>query len=68
MSDRRHDAVRTEPDPGLCGTCAHARIITSSRRARFHMCCLAETDSRFRRYPVLPVRSCAGYQRRTELP
>jgi hypothetical protein len=49
-------------DPiGLCATCRHARIVQSSRGSTFYRCLLAETDSRFAKYPRLPVLRCAGY-------
>ena len=52
-----------EPDRiGLCASCRHADVIASSKGATFYRCMLSATDPRFRRYPVLPVRSCIGYQ------
>jgi hypothetical protein len=48
--------------PGLCASCTHAQVITSSRQAVFHLCRLSFTDPRFRKYPPLPVVSCAGYE------
>jgi hypothetical protein len=47
---------------GLCATCTHARVVASSRASTFYLCRLSEVDPRFRRYPVLPVRSCTGYE------
>jgi hypothetical protein len=53
----------TQPDrAGLCASCRSAEIITSSRGADFYLCALSKTDPAFRRYPVLPVRQCSGYQ------
>lgn len=46
---------------GLCATCAHARVIENDRGSRFYLCELAKTDSRFPRYPRLPVIACAGW-------
>ncbi len=46
---------------GLCGTCAHARVVPSSRGAEFYLCRLSLTDPRFPRYPSLPVVTCPGY-------
>jgi hypothetical protein len=48
---------------GLCATCAHARRVTSARRAVFWLCERAATDPRFNRYPRLPVLGCPGYER-----
>jgi hypothetical protein len=54
---------------GLCGTCKHARVITSARGSTFYLCRLAETDARFRKYPALPVLRCDGYaQKQDSLP
>ena len=47
---------------GLCFTCRNARRVETPR-SRFWMCRLAATDSRFDKYPRLPVVACAGYQR-----
>lgn len=50
------------PPPGLCGNCRNARVIHSRRGSRFYMCLLSRTDPRFRKYPVLPVLQCSGFQ------
>lgn len=46
---------------GLCATCLHAQVITSSKGSTFYLCRLSEIDPRFRKYPVLPVVQCSGY-------
>jgi len=51
--------------PGLCQDCIHARRIESDRGSIFFLCQLALTDSRFKKYPRLPVLSCLGYERKT---
>jgi hypothetical protein len=48
---------------GLCATCAHTKVITSSRGSTFYLCRMSETDPSFPRYPRLPVVSCEGYRR-----
>ena len=53
-----------QPYVGLCATCAHAEVITSSRDSTFYLCRLSFTDPRFRKYPPLPVLACPGYQAR----
>jgi hypothetical protein len=57
-SDRSDERARA----GLCATCVHADVITSSKQSVFYRCRLSETDARFRRYPVLPVTTCGGYE------
>jgi hypothetical protein len=49
---------------GLCASCRFVEVITSSRGSIFYLCTLSETNPAFRRYPILPVRECSGYQRR----
>jgi len=46
---------------GLCADCAHSAKITSDRGSVFYRCELSLTDSRFVKYPRLPVLSCPGY-------
>ncbi|MGA2697388.1 MAG: hypothetical protein ABSE92_15100 [Terriglobales bacterium] len=46
---------------GLCADCIHSSKITSDRGSVFYLCQLALTDSRFAKYPRLPVLSCPGY-------
>ena len=47
---------------GLCATCKHVRVIRSDRGSVFYQCTLSATDSRFPKYPRLPVLSCSGYE------
>ena len=47
-------------DVGLCGRCRHARVVETPRSV-FWMCALAASDSRFAKYPRLPVLCCAGF-------
>ena len=49
-------------DPGLCGQCAHARIVDTTR-SRFFLCERSFSDTRFPKYPVLPVRVCQGFEK-----
>jgi hypothetical protein len=51
-----------QPHAGLCASCAHARVVTSSRDSVFYLCQLSWRDPRFPRYPVLPVIRCRGYE------
>lgn len=54
--------MRIPPFIGLCAVCRHAQIIKSSRGSVFIKCGLAKTDSRFSKYPVLPMLHCSGFQ------
>ena len=49
---------------GLCAKCVHARSITSERGSIFLQCRLSFTDSRFPKYPRLPVLACNGYEKK----
>jgi len=64
--DRSVSPPSDDPRLGLCATCVHSQIVTSSKGSTFSRCRLADTDPRFVRYPVLPVRSCSGYTPRDE--
>jgi hypothetical protein len=59
---RGTDEVRV----GLCLTCRHARVVESGRGSIFYLCRRSETDSRFVKYPPLPVRTCVGYEPKLE--
>jgi hypothetical protein len=50
---------------GLCTSCAHVEVVSSSKGSTFYLCHLSETDPSFRKYPVLPVVTCAGHQLKT---
>jgi hypothetical protein len=50
---------------GLCDSCRHQRIVTNTRGSRFSMCQRSKTEpERYPKYPRLPVRECAGYERK----
>jgi hypothetical protein len=52
----------SDPLAGLCGACRHARTVETARGSRFLLCELSRTDSRFPRYPNLPVLACDGFE------
>jgi hypothetical protein len=47
---------------GLCQSCRWMRRVAPRRGGTFFRCTRAETDSRFVRYPALPVLECVGYE------
>jgi hypothetical protein len=47
---------------GLCADCRFARVIRSDRGTVFYQCGKSFEDSRFSKYPRLPVRACPGYE------
>lgn len=49
---------------GLCSLCAHQRVVVSGRGSTFSLCLRAREDSRFAKYPRVPVLTCAGYEPR----
>ncbi|HUF46438.1 MAG TPA: hypothetical protein VMM93_01420 [Vicinamibacterales bacterium] len=53
---------------GLCATCRYARVIVSDRGSLFSFCERSRIDPAFARYPVLPVRVCAGYDATPDAP
>ncbi len=54
--------MKLSPIIGLCANCRHVNVIKSAKGSFFVMCGLAKTDSRFEKYPLLPVFQCAGYR------
>jgi hypothetical protein len=50
---------------GLCDICAHAECVTSSRQSTFSLCRLSLGNSRYAKYPALPVLNCEGYEPRS---
>ncbi|HET9328843.1 MAG TPA: hypothetical protein VFQ05_18920 [Candidatus Eisenbacteria bacterium] len=46
---------------GLCARCRHSRTV-KTRTSLFWMCERSKTDSRFPKYPRLPVLSCMGFE------
>jgi hypothetical protein len=61
MNDRNPDGQVRSPDPGLCGNCEHVQPVTTARGSTFYLCRLSFVDSRFARYPALPVLTCSGF-------
>ena len=54
--------MKISPVVGFCATCKHVHIVKSAKGSFFLMCHLAKTDSRFEKYPALPVLQCSGYE------
>jgi len=55
------------PDPvGLCRHCRHVQRVPSRRGQVFYLCLRSKTDSRFPKYPPLPVRQCPGFEPETD--
>ena len=46
----------------LCETCRHVRIVTTPKKSRFVLCTRSKDDSRFPKYPPLPIIRCAGFE------
>lgn len=47
---------------GLCAKCRHVRRVGSRRGSVFFLCERADSDSRYHRYPKLPVLRCPGFE------
>ena len=65
MPPERPFAVEKRPEIGLCGDCQHVRQVPGARTT-FYMCQRSFTDSRFPKYPPLPVIRCLGYEQKRE--
>lgn len=48
--------------PGLCGHCAHARVLGNRRGSTFFLCGRSYREPRYPRYPRLPVLACPGHE------
>ena len=48
-------------DPGLCGSCQHAKLNETRRGTAYLRCTRAAWDARLSRYPRLPVAQCVGF-------
>jgi hypothetical protein len=58
-------SVSEAPPAGLCDTCAHQRIVRTTRGSVFSLCRRSKDEpERFPRYPRLPVTRCPGWERR----
>jgi hypothetical protein len=57
--DRKAKGAQTTV--GLCTNCVNARQVESERGSTFWLCQLSATDTRFAKYPRLPVLACPGY-------
>jgi len=64
MPDRPPDAAwpGLRAEPGLCGTCRHAKLNQTRRGTAYLRCTRAEWDPALTRYPRLPVTDCAGFE------
>jgi hypothetical protein len=58
------EPASSDPSVGLCATCLHMRIVRSDRGSVFRQCLLSLEDSRFPKYPRLPVLECSGWRPR----
>lgn len=56
----------TTTSAGLCPECVHRKVIVSDKGSQFTMCQLSKQNPRFPKYPRLPVRTCPGFQPRSE--
>jgi len=52
----------TSIEAGLCWHCRWAQRVESARGSEFIRCRRSDDDPAFRKYPPLPVISCAGFQ------
>lgn len=62
--DNAYVSTHGKTRAGLCGTCAHQRLIRNTRGSEFSMCGRSRDDPAYPRYPRLPVIECAGYEAR----
>ena len=58
------DAEEARRYAGLCADCQFLRLLRNERGSGFYQCGKSFVDSRFAKYPRLPVRECPGYAKR----
>jgi len=51
---------------GLCASCRHVKRLCTKGGAVVYLCTLSASDTRFSKYPRLPVSACTGYARLTQ--
>jgi hypothetical protein len=56
------DASEISRDVGLCGACTFARRVENRRGSVFYHCGRSAEDTRFPKYPILPVLTCPGFE------
>jgi hypothetical protein len=49
---------------GICDSCAHQRIVSTTRGSQFSLCERSRSDPSYPRYPRLPVLECRGHEAR----
>jgi hypothetical protein len=57
-----------KPANGLCDSCRQQRLVPNTRGSVFSLCERSRTDSRYPRYPPIPVLSCPGFDPGPGLP
>lgn len=50
------------PPAGLCSFCLHVKTTGNRRGSIFFLCQRSLADASFRRYPVIPVLACRGFE------
>jgi GrpB-like predicted nucleotidyltransferase (UPF0157 family) len=60
--EEKQSTTKHSTAAGLCADCVHSRQIESDRNSVFLLCNLSLTDTRFPKYPRLPVLSCSGHR------
>ncbi|MCZ6820643.1 MAG: hypothetical protein O7G31_14315 [Calditrichaeota bacterium] len=51
---------------GLCESCEFARGVVNARGSEFYFCEYSKVDTRFTKYPALPVLACTAYREHTD--
>ena len=46
---------------GLCDTCAHQKLVHTTRGSTFSLCERSREDKRYPKYPPVPVVRCPGH-------
>jgi hypothetical protein len=49
---------------GLCDSCTHQRLVSTTRGSTFSLCERSRTDAAYPKYPRMPVLACRGHEPR----
>jgi hypothetical protein len=47
---------------GLCDSCVHQQLVTTTRGSTFSLCRRSKDEPEYPKYPRLPVLACRGHE------
>jgi hypothetical protein len=62
MGEEGVTELRLDPAVGLCSACLHAERVVSGRGSVFWFCGYSRIETRYLKYPPLPVLNCSAFE------